>query len=153
MPNFTWSGLSNPQFRELAIQYARMEFLSYGFDVLAPAAGDNDTDFVVKSPKTNCFYEIKVVSERAGTACFPKSRIDIYNEKHIVCLLRFRDEHYPRGYLISATVWQVQPHELFSSRDYDEPGQNANPDYNIKLSQRNRRRLDDYLIAHQITKL
>ena len=50
MPNTNWSKLSHLQLGRYAEYYAKMEFVSYGYDVYTSEVDDHGVDFVARNP-------------------------------------------------------------------------------------------------------
>ena len=64
MPNTNWSKLSHLQLGRYAEYYAKMEFVSYGYDVYTSEVDDHGVDFVARNPVDGQYYEIQVKSIR-----------------------------------------------------------------------------------------
>ncbi|MCL1981637.1 MAG: DUF4365 domain-containing protein [Clostridiales bacterium] len=152
MPNLYWDKLNPLQVGKYAEYYAKMEFASYGFDVYTSEVDDKGIDFIVKSSK-GIFYEVQVKSLRNGGYIFiPKDKMDIHNERFLVCFISFVNSEFPTVYLIPTGAWK-KPNAAFVSRDYEKEGQKSKPEWGMNFSNKNKKILDEYKIEQSIKSL
>lgn len=153
MPNLNWSTLTPLQLGRYAEYYAKMEFASYGFEIYTSEIDDHGVDFVMKRGNGN-FYEVQVKSLResnSGNYVFvSKDKLDINDDKKLVCFIHFRVNQFPFVYIIPTSVWH-QPNYIFVSRDYIN--KKSKPEWGINYSKKNRNELQPYLLETFIINL
>ena len=107
MPNLNWEKLNKIKLGKYAEQYAKMEFSSYCFDVYSNDVDDHGVDFIVKSP-SSIFYEIQVKSIRIDknhSAEIDKTKMNLSNERFLVCFVIFKEKELPCLYLLKPNLW------------------------------------------------
>ena len=67
-----WSELTTQQLGQIGEYHAKMEFISYGYEIYTPDIDDHGVDFIAKD-KAGVFYEVQVKSIcRAKYVYIPK---------------------------------------------------------------------------------
>lgn len=141
MPNTDWSKLNSLQLGRYGEYYAKMEFVSYGFEVYTSEIDDHGIDFITKKPNGR-LLEIQVKSVRKNNYVFiKKDKWDIKNKCLYLALLLFENGRLPNLYIIPAIAWQ-QPNELLCDKNYE--GLKSAPEYGVNLSKKNKAILDLY---------
>ena len=143
MPNTAWSKLSHLQLGRYAEYYAKMEFVSYGYDVYTSEVDDHGVDFVARNPADDQYYEIQVKAVRNLDYVYIRKDKMVLSPRWLVCLLLFEDGALPACYVIPAQVWKA-PNGLFVDRNYDKPGQHSKPEWGLNLSKKNLPLLEPY---------
>ncbi len=134
MPDLKW-GMSHLQLGKIAEYYAKLEFLSYGFEVYAPEVDDHGVDFIARNSATGELFEVQVKSVfRSRYAYIPKSKI-VLDKYHLVCFLRFEEGKEPEIFVIPAEAWKT-PNAALVSRDYAAK-QKSKPEWGIQYSVKN----------------
>lgn len=156
MPNTNWNRLPAQQLGTYAEYYAKMEFASYGFEVYTSEVDDHGVDFVAKAPHVDgIYYEVQVKSTRPPTsyAFLKKDKAPSLSDTHLLCYLRFEDNHLPKVYVIPYSVWLKpkgpdNPDCMFVDRtDY------TSPEYGMNCSERNMSQLTLYQSEVYLRKL
>ena len=140
MPDLGW-GTSPLQLGKIAEYYAKLEFLSYGFEVYAPEVDDHGVDFIARKRGTGELFEVQVKSIFKGTYAFiRKDRLPL-DERHLVCFLRFEEGKAPDIYVIPAKAWET-PDAVLVGREYE--GRKSKPEWGIQYSKKNAALLEKY---------
>ncbi len=141
MPSLKWSELNHLQLGKYAEYYAKMEFTSYKYEVYTSEVDDHGVDFVAKAPNSTDFYEIQVKSVRKTNYAFvPKDKI-VFDDKHLVCFLKFTDDKMPDVYIIPITAW-AKPNAVLVSHDYGKG------EWGINYSKKNKHLLEPYRLEN-----
>ena len=130
MPNTEWSKLNNLQLGRYAELYAKMEFLSYGFDVYPAEVDDHGVDLLIKTEK-GTYYEVQVKSVYKSKYVILKNE----SRRYLVCLMIFIDGQLPKMYLIPTSAWKTCTSKLFVDRPYE---------YGINVNDKNLAELEIY---------
>ena len=135
MPKTQWSSLNPLQLGKFAEYYAKMEYISYGYDVYASEVDDHGVDFVAKD-RDGRFLEIQVKSTLKTNYAFISADKLALDESRQVCYLRFQDGEFPKVYVIPAVVWLNPPDGgPFVARPYE---------YGINWSKKNLQVMEQY---------
>lgn len=149
MPNKNWSVLNHLQIGKYAEYFAKMEFISYGFEVFTSEVDDRGIDFVVKNAQGE-FCEIQVKSLRGNGYVFAqKSKFNLNNNNLFMALLIFREGEMPDFFLIPSSAWRL-PNKVFVDMDYNKPNQKSAPEYGINISNKNYEILNQYKFEQSI---
>lgn len=141
MSNLIWSQISHLQLGKIAEYYAKIEFLSYGYEVYDTAVDDRGIDFIVR--KNDVFFEIQVKAVRNYNYTFiSESKMPNLSDKRLVCYMNFVDNESPNVYVIPAAAW-INPSEVFTHKKYEN-----GDEYGINYSRKNAHILDDYIAVN-----
>ncbi len=146
MPRTIWSELNPIQLGKYAEYYAKMEFTSYGYDVYTSEVDDHGVDFVIKD-SAGMFYEVQVKSVCKSKYVFIQQNKIVLDDKHLVCLLCFKDGELPDIYIVPATAW-LSPNDALVVRNYSKPGQKSKPEYGINITKKALPLLEPYRADH-----
>ena len=146
MPRMIWSELNPLQLGKYAEYYAKMEFASYGYDVYTSEVDDHGVDFVIKDGNGK-FYEVQVKSILKAKYVFIQQDKIVLDDKHLVCLLCFKDGELPDIYIVPATAW-LSPNDALVVRNYSKPGQKSKPEYGINITKKAQPLLEPYRADH-----
>ena len=139
MPCMNWSGLDHLQLGKYAEYYAKMEFTSYGYEVYTSEVDDHGVDFIAKAPVSADFYEVQVKSVRKTNYAFISKNKIIFDNKHLVCFMKFKDGEMPVVYVIPITAW-AKPNAVLVDRNYD----NGKAEWGINYSEKNQHFIEQY---------
>ena len=142
MPATNWSKLNRQQLGAYAEYWAKLEFVSYGFHVYTSEIDDHGVDFVTESPAGELFC-VQVKSVRGDNYTFIRKDKIVFDDRHLVCYMRFEEGAMPEVFVFPASVWN-SPNELFVDRNYNSQGQKSKPEYGIQYSAKNRHLLEGY---------
>ena len=149
MPCTEWLKLNNLQLGRYAEYYAKMGFASYGFEVFTSEVDDKGVDFICR--KDGKWFEIQVKAMRNLNYIFMrKEHMDVENEAHLICMMRFEDNKLPEVYLIPAYAWKT-PTPLLKSYDYI--GKKSKAEWGINLTKKNLPLLQEYEISTSLPHL
>lgn len=146
-----WKNLNPLQIGRFAEYFVKMFFSSNGFEVYAPEVDDHGIDFIVRSPKTEKFYEIQVKSVfKAKYIFFPKSKFELRHGL-VAAIVLFPTEtkkQEPKLYLIPSTEWN-NPNKLLVDRPYDK-GQKSPAEWGINISSKQKEILEKQYKAKSV---
>ena len=96
-----WSELTTQQLGQIGEYYAKMEFISYGYEIYTPDIDDHGVDFIAKD-KAGVFYEVQVKSIcRAKYVYISKDKMSL-EEHHLLYFLHFIDGEMSFTYIENA---------------------------------------------------
>lgn len=143
-----WSELTTQQLGQIGEYHAKMEFISYGYEIYTPDIDDHGVDFIAKD-KAGVFYEVQVKSIcRAKYVYIPKDKMSL-KEHHLLYFLHFIDGELPSTYIIPSTAWRT-PSALLVDKEYGL-GKKSKPEWGINYSKKNLRLLEQYISERYFT--
>ncbi len=131
------------QLRRHAEQLVSAEFARYGLSVFSPEADNRGVDLVVRN-ESGDHYDVKVRASRDHKYVFLRQSVFPLRPQMYAALALFLDRQEPELYLIPSFVWK-EPNELFVDKDYE--GWKSQPEWGIRLSQKNMPRLRQYAFS------
>ncbi|MBQ8783375.1 MAG: DUF4365 domain-containing protein [Clostridia bacterium] len=141
MPNLIWTQLKHLQLGEIAENYAKIEFLSFGFEVYDTVVDDRGIDFIAR--KNEQFYEVQVKAVRNRNYTFiAESKMEKLSDNRLVCFINFEDFSMPKIYVIPSTEWRGENPALVY-KTY--AGLKSEPEWGINFSKKNEELFKDYL--------
>lgn len=141
MSNLNWNELTPLQLGRFAEYYAKMELVSYGFDVYTSEVDDHGIDFIAKSNR-DTYFEFQVKSKYKSDYVFLiQSKFDITQKNLYLILIIFELGKQPKCYLIPSSDWSI-PNDLLRVREYKETA--SLPEYGLNLSKKNMKLLEHY---------
>ena len=150
MANLMWSEVENNiVLGEIAEHYAKIEFMSYGFEVYDTLADDRGVDFIAR--KNGVFYEVQVKSVRNNNYAFiSKSKMKVLSEKRLVCFMNFENLKNPQVYVIPSTEWYSKNPAL-TEKTYDNL--KSKPEWGINFSKKNECLFEKYFAEKVLSNL
>ena len=144
---FNWEALNRLQVGRYGEYLAKMEFTLLGFDVYGSEVDDKGIDFVVRRAVDH-FYDIQVKTVRLPSGYYTYFRKSVFEPRAslIATLVVLRQGQSPQLFLIPSLAW-LTPDGLLSDMAYE--GKKSQPEWGIRLVQKNLPLLDRFEFARQ----
>ena len=150
MANLMWSEVENNLvLGEIAEHYAKIEFMSYGFEIYDTVVDDRGIDFVAR--KNGAFYEVQVKAVRNYNYTFiAESKMKSLSKNRLVCFINFENSKNPQVYVIPSTEWNAQS-TVLTHKTYG--GLKSSPEWGINFSKKNECLFEKYFAEKVLSDL
>lgn len=143
--NQDWNKLNSLQIGKYAEYFAKMEFISYGFDVYTVEVDDKGIDFLLRIKENVFEIQVKGVY-KSSTIYFTKEKFNP-KDNYWIALVRFVQGKFPELYMIPSMDFLNPDYGLLTIREYGDD-RVSKPEYGINLAKMHQNTLSNYSIEN-----